>query len=115
MKIRRNVEVYYEGRIQFLDLDEQGRPVTAAPVGSGETVVQQGTALKIADQIKGPTKLELMAELKNRGIKFKATSSAKDLAALLEAPAESAAPAENVGLETAADPAAPGSGDQDVI
>jgi hypothetical protein len=73
-KIRRNVIVFMNGSLQKVDLDETGRVVPKGEVKE-----------KVGDEDKNPTKQELMAELKKRGISFKATLGNAALTEILEA------------------------------
>jgi len=92
MTICKNVRVFVNGSLQTVDLDENGRIV-----GNEK-------------QDKKPTKQDLMKELKERGIKFKATLSSEKLQELLDNGG-------NVSKEDGdeKEPASGGTGNQDVI
>lgn len=98
-KIRRNVIVFMNGSLQKVDLDETGRVV---PKGAVKEVAKE------KDEDKSPTKQELMAELKKRGITFKATLGNVALTELLEA--DDKAKEEPKGEENPG-----GTGNQDVL
>lgn len=97
MKIRKNVTVFLNGSLQKVDLDEKGRVVVAGEVPKE----------KSEGKTEGNPKLELMKQLKEKGIKFNATLSAAALQELLDA-AEKEKEAEKGKVQG-------GTGDQDVI
>lgn len=74
--VKKNVICFVGGKLQALDLDEKGVPVSGG--------LSPGEALAAADALHGPTKQELIKALKEKGIPFKVTMTSAELSALLE-------------------------------
>ena len=123
MAIRKNQTCFVGGVLVKLDIDEKGRavgaasaPAPAAPVAAPKAPVKPVCdGKKQADPGKGPSKQELMAQLKALGISFKATMSSADLTALLPKSPVQEPSAKEGGEDGKADGGQGGTGNQDVI
>lgn len=109
--IRKGVECFQGGRLVKLDLYEDGTPVTGAPAPAPANDTTGGDPLGEADKKDGPTKQELIAALKEKGIKFHATMSKADLSEILKGSGQESEPP----APAPANDSPKGVGDQDVI
>lgn len=112
-KIRRRVQVFAEGKLQIVDLNEKGNIIKRYSDQGRE--IRGAEKVKVAEKKqddgasdKPVTKKQLMAALKEKGITFKATSSNKVLQELLDGAGQE-------DQDDQEEPDNPGTGNQDVI
>lgn len=110
-KIRKRVTVFAEGKLQVVDLNENGNIVKRYDAQGKDTVVQKKEQ-PVAKSDKPLTKKQLMAALKEKGVTFKATLSSKALQELLDA---ANAPPGDDQEQDEPDVDQGGTGNQDVI